>query len=106
MFDSYGAFLSLEYFNNIFGLNANFLIFHGIKKMINEMMTKFNFSMNDVKNTCGPKLPPYLKNIIINNEGSKQTYNLLNTNNTQPTGCKSLIYILKKQMERNIRNAI
>jgi hypothetical protein len=53
--------------------------------MINEMMTKFNFIINDVKKTSGPKLPPYLKNIIINTEGSKQTYNLLNTKNKQPT---------------------
>jgi hypothetical protein len=31
-YESYGAFLSLEDFNNILRLNANFLIFHGIKK--------------------------------------------------------------------------
>jgi hypothetical protein len=43
--------------------------FHGIKKMINEMMTKFNLNMKDVKRE--PKLPLYLKNIIMNNEGSK-----------------------------------
>jgi hypothetical protein len=36
-------------------------------------------------NDCGPKLSPYLKNIIINKKGSKHTYNLLNTSNIQTT---------------------
>jgi hypothetical protein len=60
---------------------------------------------------CGPNLSPYLKDIIKNKKGSKQTYNLLNTSNIQPTSKEGnvdakLDLHFDESKWKNIRNAI
>ena len=81
LLDSEGKFLSLEEFNRLYNLNANFLTFQGIIAAINKTK-QLNFQRNcSIPKTNSPFVRNAIYYVIHSKNGSKECYRLLNSSN-------------------------
>ena len=79
LLDSEGNFLSLEEFNRLYNLNANFLTFQGIIAAINKTK-QLNFQRNcSIPKTNSPFVRNAIYYVIHSKNGSKEFYRLLNS---------------------------
>ena len=79
-----GDFYSITELNNIYNVNANFLIYKGIERAIKVMGKKHNI-INFSQKLAYPKIPFNINELAKTAKGSKHIYNILNMNTAEPT---------------------
>ena len=79
-----GNFYNVTEFNQIFNVNANFLIYKGIERAIKDMGKKYNV-VKFSKKLSYPIIPFNINKLITTAKGSKHIYNILNIKTHEPT---------------------
>ena len=79
-----GDFYNITEFNQIYNVNANFLIYEEIERAIKEMWKNITLLFIFSKKLSYPIIPYTINELITTAKGSNHIYNILNTNSTKP----------------------
>ena len=90
-------------FNKIYNIKMNFLQYHSLKKAIEVNLKKNNISKFSSKLQY-PLIPNNIQIFLKSKKGSKDMYDVLNTNKSSPTSQTkwNLIYNFDKETWKNI----
>ena len=78
-----GEFYTYEEFKDITGIHPNTLVYHGTIRAIKSYLKEIKVSITHKETS--PFIPSYVSSLIQHN-GSKVTYDILNENKEVPTG--------------------